>query len=170
MLLWKTCVPHFQVCDGLLSFQRPCSLTTHWVYLQSHRTSGSSRLHLHFLCGGRVFSLLLLSVQRISKTAAFFLSKSWSERLILFVHYFKSVLLNWYQREWRAAAVWAGGGMATKSWSWMRGSQSFCLIENRNKSAFLLASVKPYLDLEYVVCVVHTLDMDPQSVSGQKTC
>lgn len=52
-----------------------------------------------------------------------------------------------------------------------RGSESFCLIENRNESAFLLASVKPFLDLENVVCVVsNTLDMDPQPILGQKTC
>lgn len=51
-----------------------------------------------------------------------------------------------------------------------RGSESFCLIENQNKSAFLSASVKPFLDLEYVVCVVsNILDMDPQPVLGQKT-
>lgn len=52
-----------------------------------------------------------------------------------------------------------------------RGSESFRLKENRNKSAFSLASVKPFLDLEYVVYEVsNVLDLDPQPVLGQNIC
>lgn len=88
-----------------------------------------------------------------------------------FVDYFKSVLLNCYQREWRTAAVWAGGARATGLVVNERDSQSFPLIENRNKSAFSLASVRPFLDLEYVVGEVSNIpDKDPQPVLGQKIC
>lgn len=118
VLLWKTCIAHFQVCVGFLSFQRPVN----WLHIQfiSRATEQVVALctfifmciPLHWLWVPFTFAL----ITKYLYTAVFFLTKNWSERLILFVHYFKSVLLNWYQREWWAAAVWAGGGTATKSW------------------------------------------------------
>lgn len=71
------------------------------------------------LCSGPLFPLLLVavSIKRL-QTAVFFGTQDCSERPILSVHYFKSVLLNCYQREWLAAVSWRSNGYKRAIWDW----------------------------------------------------
>lgn len=71
------------------------------------------------LCGVPVFPLLLVALSiKCLQTAVFFMTQACSERPILSVHYFKSVLLNCYQREWRAAVSWRSNGCKRAICEW----------------------------------------------------